>query len=758
MNRTTLHSGIVAACLDGKRPVLFVTGEAGIGKSTLLRSVKEYIRATSGTTRIADVDCSAPIAGVHVGAVEALHPWIQLMRELATDAPTQQTRELVTDLARAWIKFVPIVGDLIESTVETISIVREHRTSSASTEQAVSREHVFQQCIGFFTALAARSRLVLIIDDAHWADDSSLNLLFALARASQGNIVCVVAYRPDDVRTSRDGGEHALMHVERELTRYDLCETIVVDPMSADEVESMIGPVASRVDVASLTRFCGGNPLVVSGVVDLFPTDGRVDLDTVDIPRSAEAIIQERLRRLSSDLRDVLGYAAVEGETFTSPMLQLLCGLAPLPLAQHLRRAEQDHMLVRSLGKQRTYVADVPTYEFSNVLVHRALYAKLGTEERELIHGAIATELERMLTGTNRLDNAQLLHRLAAHYGAMGDDANAAACEVDCAKAAWRYFAIPEVLALLERALHRQGIGTATKAAAFMLRGTVKQFQRELPMARSDYESARAIFLSLADDERVVDIDCRLAACANMDGDPEEMSRLVERALLHAEQIGYQKGISTALSAKGIVAETYGHLDEARSCFERSVVAARSCGDDERLGIALSNIGRLEVVRGQNQAALEHFDQAIEALERVHSTASIARGHNNAGIALFNMQRISEAQERYQTALRLHDTIGDVVGASSLRTNLAQLAYREQRFDDALELIEQSIATKRRIDDHYGLGIALYTRGIVRNECGDQQEGRNDLEEALSIFESIKEQTMIEEVRSVIAQIDQSGK
>ncbi|MBK9184521.1 MAG: ATP-binding protein [Ignavibacteria bacterium] len=117
--------------LSGTKPVVFLTGEAGMGKSTMLRGLKEEIARDHTAVRIADVDCSSPLAGINVGAVEALYPWIQMMRELAEEAPNTQTKKLVTDLARAWIKFIPIVGDLIESTVDTVSIVKEHRAASA---------------------------------------------------------------------------------------------------------------------------------------------------------------------------------------------------------------------------------------------------------------------------------------------------------------------------------------------------------------------------------------------------------------------------------------------------------------------------------------------------------------------------------------------------------------------------------------------------------------------------------------------------
>ena len=141
MSRSQTRHLLLTELLSGTKPVVFLTGEAGMGKSTMLRGLKEEIARDHTAVRIADVDCSSPLAGINVGAVEALYPWIQMMRELAEEAPNTQTKKLVTDLARAWIKFIPIVGDLIESTVDTVSIVKEHRAASAPSEPATSREH-----------------------------------------------------------------------------------------------------------------------------------------------------------------------------------------------------------------------------------------------------------------------------------------------------------------------------------------------------------------------------------------------------------------------------------------------------------------------------------------------------------------------------------------------------------------------------------------------------------------------------------------
>ncbi|MCX6141394.1 MAG: tetratricopeptide repeat protein [Candidatus Kapabacteria bacterium] len=751
MSRSHTRELIVNACLTGSAPVQFLTGEAGMGKSTMLRSVKEIIVRTDPSVRIADVDCSAPLAGVNVGAVEALYPWVQLMRELATEAPTSQTKQLVTDLARAWIKFIPIVGDLIESTVDTVAIVKQHRSQTTPVEPASSREHVFHQCIGFFRALAMESRVVIIIDDAHWADDSSLNLLFALARASEGNIVCIVAYRPDDVRTSRLGGEHTLLHIRRELERYDLCSEIVLPPMTSDELLEIAG--ADNVDITRLMRYCGGNPFLAQG----YSTERSLPKARASI----EAVIAEKISRLDDEQRDLLAMAAVEGETFTSLVLRSLSPLPPLHIAQVLRKAEQDHMLVRSLGKCGWYVTETATYEFANDAIHIALERAISDEERELLHAAVADVLrsERDAAVIDGSDAQHIDAKLAVHTERGGSRTEAAEIWLSIAERAWSLYAEREARHALAEVLRVCDVAATSKPLRILrgkglcLRGMIDQFVRRVTDAVDAFEEAVQIGRSVGDKVLEVTALCRRAAAANVAGDPEGVRVSASEALNLSIEIKYVLGELAATSMMGMWNESNGDLDAAEECFMRSLALAVESGEINRRANALVNIGRIRIHRDDLSNSIPCCLEAAELFGSLKKWDGMARALNNAGIAYAAGEQFAEATRVYGQALELHERIGDIVGGSSLRTNLAQLYLRQGDLETAHNLIATSISTKRTLQDGYGLAIALYTKGLIEIEEMNISAARVSLEESRTIAVDVREQMVIDEIDKAIASI-----
>lgn len=749
MSRSQTRHRLLTDLLSGSKPVVFLTGEAGMGKSTMLRGLKEEISQDHTAVRIADVDCSSPLAGINVGAVEALYPWIQLMRELAVEAPNTQTKQLVTDLARAWIKFIPIVGDLIESTVDTVSIVKQHRAASTSTEPASSREHVFHQCIGFFRALAEKGRVVLIIDDAHWADDSSLNLLFALARASAGNITCVLAYRQDDVRTSRDGHEHELLHIRRELERYDLCTEVELPPMTGDELIELVG--SADVPADALVRYSGGNP---------FFALGYAHRDNNNVQRvSIDAVIAEKMSRLDPQQRDLLSMAAIEGETFTSLVLRSISPLPPLQIAQILRTAEHEHLLVHSVGKTVVYATETPTYTFVNEVVQHAFAQRIGEEEREILHAAIAevVKTERDVAAEEGVDVHSLQTKLAVHTELGGNKIEAMQTWVFIAERAWAMYAEHEARSAIAQALRISDAGTRSpgmkrvRGHALGLLGMIEQFVRNVPQAISCFDQAIELGRAAKDLELEVTSLCRRAAAANLSGDPDGVQHYASEALRLSESHHFVVGELAAESMMGMWYESNRDLDGAERCFEQSLLLARQCDEKMRIANALVNIGRIKVHRDEYDASIPYFLESANTYEALQRWDGMARALNNAGIAYADLDQLDQAAEIYGRALELHDRIGDVVGGSSLKTNLAQLHMRRGDLDSAEVLIEQSIAVKRTLNDGYGLAIALYTRGLIASERNDNPSALTWLLEARTIAEEVKEQLVIDEIDSAIS-------
>jgi tetratricopeptide (TPR) repeat protein len=244
---------------------------------------------------------------------------------------------------------------------------------------------------------------------------------------------------------------------------------------------------------------------------------------------------------------------------------------------------------------------------------------------------------------------------------------------------------------------------------------------------------------------------CRRAATANLSGDPDGVQRFASEALRLSEAHHFVVGELAAVSMMGMWYESNRDLDGAERCFERSLLLARQCDEKMRIANALANIGRIKVHREEYDASIPYFLEAASTFEGLQRWDGMARALNNAGIAYADLDQLDQAAEIYGRALKLHDRIGDVVGGSSLKTNLAQLHMRRGDLDSAEVLIEQSIAVKRSLSDGYGLAIALYTRGLIAAERNDKPSALTWLLEARTIAEDVQEQIVIDEINSAIS-------
>jgi predicted ATPase len=252
--------------------------------------------------------------------------------------------------------------------------------------------------------LAEQTPLVLMIDDFHWADTSSTNLLFTAARQLHSQpILFIIAYRPDDAASSRNGEGHPILHIRNELERYSLAAELGVPRMRAEDLDRLLhGRYRSYHNDDEfeqwLATISSGNALFITQFLQTLEEDGYIDPSSGEIrpgyrnakvPDSAYAVVRERLRRLSEETRELLRYASVEGDTFTADMLAKITETPKLKLLQRLRLAEQSHRIIVDLGKQRVYVTETSAWRFSHALLHLAMYESLNQEERELLHEAI---------------------------------------------------------------------------------------------------------------------------------------------------------------------------------------------------------------------------------------------------------------------------------------------------------------------------------------------------------------------------------
>jgi DNA-binding SARP family transcriptional activator/predicted ATPase len=449
-----LHSFLDQALASGGR-IVFITGEAGSGKTALLQ---EFIhRALSDRT---DLVVAGGSCNAYTGIGDPYLPFREILGLLTGDVEARWAAGAMSreHVARLWntipaiAEALPEAGpDLVDTFVAGTALLQRARTYASGPTEWLTRladfveshatlpgapglpqRDLFGQYTRVVLALSRQAPLVLVLDDLQWADAGSIDLLFHLGRHLKGCRVLIVgAYRPEEVAIGRQGSRHPLEPVVHELQR-DFGD-ITVSLGQAESREFVEAILDSEPNLLSsdfrdmLYRQTRGHPLftveLLRGLQErgdlLQDSEGRwikgPNLDWESLPARVEAVVSERIGRLAEPLQALLRVASVEGEVFTAEVISRTIGIDTRDLLQMLSgELDRRHRLVRADSIQRLDAQLLSRYRFRHILFQRYLYSSQDEVERVHQHGRIAAVLEELYSAPD--EAAAVAVTLALHF------------------------------------------------------------------------------------------------------------------------------------------------------------------------------------------------------------------------------------------------------------------------------------------------------------------------------------------------------
>jgi DNA-binding SARP family transcriptional activator len=490
------------AALAGQGQVVFVTGDAGSGKTALIqefahRAEEDHPELLSagghGNAQTGVGDPYLPfreILGLLTGDVEAQWAAGAMTREqarrlwqslpLAAQALVEVGADLIDTFVgrRALLKRAAACGPGKPAWLSRLAERREFRLEIEPGVAAAHQSHLFEQYTRVLHTLAHGRPLLLMVDDLQWADLGSVSLLFHLGRHLIGSRILIVgAYRPEEVALGRPdpvmgAGQkerHPLEPVISEFQREFGDITVELGSAESREfVDALLDSEPNRLGVAfreMLLRQTQGHPLftveLLRGLQEqgnlLRDSDGRwvegPALDWGTLPARVEAVVAERVNRLAQPLRANLRVASVEGEVFTTEVLAQVRGIAEEEAVRCLSRdLDRKHRLVRARGIQWIDGQRVSQYRFRHILFQRYLYNSLDEVERAYLHAAVGNKLEALYQGQAEA-KAAIAGQLAWHFQEAGISAKAIGYLHQAGDRAVRLCAYQEGIAHLSRAL-----------------------------------------------------------------------------------------------------------------------------------------------------------------------------------------------------------------------------------------------------------------------------------------------------------------
>jgi len=776
-----LPSAVPARAQDHTRNVVFVTGEAGVGKTTLLETFRAALAQRTGPNAplVAATECSTPLLGQDVGQVEALEPWAELLEKIVEhDGDPKRTKEmakLMGSLALAWIHVVPVVGGILESSIKTTALVKDYTSAQIEKSHAASQEQMFQQYVNFLSKASEAHPLVLILDDFHWADTSSTNLLFSAARhLVHKRVLFIVSYRADDAASSREGKGHPLLHVRNELGRYSLFTDVVVPRMTSRDIDEILRDRYTRYTgnadfEAWLAQRSGGNALFISQYLSTLEEDGILSstgqllarFDKVRVPTTAFSVIEERIHRLDDESKELLRYASVEGTTFTASVLSALTEIPKLKLLQKLRLIAEKHAVIKSLGKERIYARETTAFQFTNVLMQRALYEGLEEEERDELHSRIFRSIKDEITASNEKDPGSSV-RLTAHAASPEERLFAARLLLDAAYVSWTRFAEEETLGLL-RALAIQIDALEGKvddqfvrelqAESRVTRGLIEKFHGHYAQALEHLRAGRAILESIRGKEaRVLQVMVREAFTLENWRQYAQAEAFSREVLARAETQKDERARGAMLNNLGLVLTASGRLEEGLEAQQKSLAVRERTDDVLGQAVSLGSMGLALFSLGRTNEALDFHRRSL-ALRETNGDR-VGQGYSlwNIGNVLAAIGRTEEALEHYAKSARVREAIGDVVGQVASLESEAKLLVDLGRKADAAQRLLRALDLRESSDDPAAAVSELVRLGMLFRELGDAR-AREFLDRAHGLARDAGADALAAEVEAEVSKL-----
>ena len=409
---------LLHAAINGKGNIVLVSGEAGIGKTRL---VKEFeVCAESLGVRVLEGRCLYESPTPFLPFREALRSIFQVSKSDTLSLQERKIRKMIKESAPHFEEAVPIVGQILSGATVAYEKGVEKRVELGSLFERDEGLEVISSLLG---SISEKQPLLLFIDDLHLADTPSLSLLYYLARAVHNSKILVVgAYRPEEIAKTYEGTVHPLLDVMQRMSRDDLFQKIELNRLSqincSDLISSMLG--SDLGDLAKLVyEETEGNPFFAIETLRLLmqqkvliEKDGHWKLsknvEDIEIPPRVYDVVVRRINTLKGEEREILDCASVVGEVFSSGMVEDVSSLDRIALLKLLNTIERRYHLIHSLEDG---------YRFDHSKIREVLYNEITPELKKEYHSMIA----RCMEDANENGLEEVVNELAYHYYRSGN-------------------------------------------------------------------------------------------------------------------------------------------------------------------------------------------------------------------------------------------------------------------------------------------------------------------------------------------------
>jgi tetratricopeptide (TPR) repeat protein/two-component sensor histidine kinase len=717
--------------------IVLINGEAGIGKSRLVREFQQEVLSRGGIVLIGN--CYEETQSI------PYYPYRDALKRFF---------EINNEEAISILKKIPDYSQWELSRI--LPGMKELKLPKF--ERAPNKYRLYEAVRLFLENISSRIGL-FIIEDLHWADEASLDLFYYLVRnveakrdGAMAPYLLLGTYRTEEIESNLGIGK-----LTATLKKEDLYEEITLHPLPRKEITTLLNQISPGVEQSKqfqddLYKKTEGNPFFVEELLRSFRDDERRGelryVPTIkDIPQSIQSVLKRRIGSLTPEMKEVLACGALIGDEFDFEVLRTS------------RLSER--------------------FRFIHSLMSDVLYDRIGKVKRRLLHGKVGEALEDIYAGRLEVLNGQLSY----HFEKGEKWEKAVTYALKSAKHAKEVYANQETIRMYEKAreLLPRISGRQTFLSVIETEITIAKELGDVYKNTSDYEKSHHEFQRMEEfarrkgdekkegealhkrsgiyllqgnfDEALVygerayeilkkindkkEMAGSLISIGNVHsyrGDCQEALKYFMESLTMQKEIGDKWGMTASLNNSGNVHMNRGNYEEALKCLEESLTIKRAIGDKSGMAISLGNIGVIHKKRGNYEDALKCYEESLRVDRDIGRIEGVAVNLSNIGIVHNLRGNNEEALKCYEESLRINRKIGNKRSMASALSNIGVIHTERRDYGEGLKYIEESMRINREIGRKLFISLNLDNIGKIHDEWGKYGEALKYYEESLKIL------------------------
>ena len=707
----------VYRAVHGEGGLVFIHGEAGIGKTRLVRELGAYARSRG--VQVLYGRCPALF---RMDGVPPYIIWKEVIKDYLETCTSEQLYRVVGYYPAEVAKLVPEISQKLRSIPQSFPI---------SPEQEQNR--LFEAVSQFVTNISRETPLLVVLDDLQWTDPSSLLLLHYLARdVYRSPLLLLGAYRSTDIDS-----KHPLSPVLTELNRERLLQSVSLKRMSLNEISEMVRQILEQDDVPA--EFCKmvyektrGNPFFAEEVIKSLKEEEVIyreenkwkirEVSRIEFPETVKSVVKARVDRLDNECQNVLTLASFVGNDFSC---ETLCGVTGIEENKLLEIIEK--LLKTGLVKHGVMRGE-DVCSFADIIVRDVLYEEVSPFRRKKLHNVVGCALEKVYA--KKID--EHFGELALHFLESEDKEKALDYFLKAGEKASNVHANSEAVSYFESALRllEEKGELREKGRVLEKLGDLKGIVGE-PAARLKYwNEALQLRSHLNEKEKVAGLHRRISYVLFAMGDIEKAREHLDEASESVETMPESVELAKLYIARADEKMWYaGDMAGSRSWAEKALALAEKLGNFEVIADSYLTLGNACFFTRDQKKASECFERALKiALDKNHVDIALAAYFQ---LALEPSLKIEKRIEYFEKHMELSKKAGFISSISWSGMALASLyAFYRGNMKDAVSLAEESVALSRKVGYPRLLSLSIGYLGWICMILGELDKSEQYFKEA----------------------------